>query len=265
MRIGIVAPSCRLDPDLPARLTDLAQGEFGVDAPELVFHPQCFLSAGHFAGPDAVRIDALVDYANDPAIDALWFARGGYGACRVAEKALQRFGPAAHKKHYMGFSDAGYLLGGLQARGIGTLAHGPMPADLNRLGGEGAVLRALRWFLAPTLPKGPPQLAFNMTVLSQMISTPLAPDFAGRVLMLEEVSEYMYRIDRTLFHLTNTAAVRSVAGIRLGRCSLIPENDPDFGQSAEQLCAHWCHLAGIPFLGRADIGHDSDNAIIAFG
>jgi muramoyltetrapeptide carboxypeptidase len=104
-----------------------------------------------------------------------------------------------------------------------------------------------------------------MTVLSQMISTPLAPDFAGRVLMLEEVSEYMYRIDRTLFHLTNTAAVRSVAGIRLGRCSLIPENDPDFGQSAEQLCAHWCHLAGIPFLGRADIGHDSDNAIIAFG
>ena len=60
-------------------------------------------------------------------------------------------------------------------------------------------------------------------------------------------------------------AVRRAAGLMLGRCSLIPENDPDFGRSEEEVARHWCERSGIPYLGRADIGHDVDNKVVPFG
>ena len=264
VRIGVVAPSCQLDASIPERLDALAAAHLGVDAPDILYHPQCFLSDGHFAGSDDARISALVDFANDPAIDAIWFARGGYGACRVAEAALAQFGSAAQDKLYMGYSDAGFLLAGLYRQGAGRVAHGPMPADLNRKGGEVAVLRALDWLVDP-VPLPAPQAAFNLTVLSQLLGTPLQPDLAGHVLMIEEVAEYMYRIDRTLFHVTSNPGIRKVAGIRLGRCSQIPDNDPVFGLDEVAVIKHWCAMSGIPYLGRADIGHDVDNQVVAFG
>jgi muramoyltetrapeptide carboxypeptidase len=75
----------------------------------------------------------------------------------------------------------------------------------------------------------------------------------------------MYRTDRSMFHITSNPNVRGVAGIRLGRCSDVPENDPDFGETEEEIARHWCERAGIPYLGRADIGHDSANKVVPFG
>ena len=83
--------------------------------------------------------------------------------------------------------------------------------------------------------------------------------------MLEEISEHMYRIDRALMHITSVPGIRRVAGIRLGRCGAIPDNDPEFGETEEQVARHWCDVAHIPYLGRADIGHDIDNKIVPFG
>ena len=263
MRIGVVAPSCQLDASIPERLTDLVSATYGRAAPEILFHDQCFLSCGHFAGPDEARISALVDYANDPTFDAIWFARGGYGACRVAEAALAQFGSAAQDKLYMGFSDAGFLLAGLYTQGVGRVAHGPMPADLNREDGKEAVLRALDWLLNPVVPEVA-QVAFNLTVFSQLLGTPLQPDLGGHILMIEEVAEYMYRIDRSLFHVTSNPELRKVAGIKLGRCSQVPDNEPVFGMDEIAVAQHWCAESGIPYLGRANIGHDAANSVVAF-
>ena len=87
MRIGIVAPSCRLEEAVAGRLPGLAREALGADAPEFVIHPQCFLTEGHFAGPDAARADAFVELSNGRSVGAIWFARGGDGAGRVAESA----------------------------------------------------------------------------------------------------------------------------------------------------------------------------------
>jgi muramoyltetrapeptide carboxypeptidase len=147
-----------------------------------------------------------------------------------------------------------------------------MPADILREGGEAAVARALGYLMGdspeavePSITPDQPAVAFNIAVLSQLLGTPLQPDLSGHVLMLEEVSEHMYRIDRTLFHITSNPGVRQAAGIRLGRCSAIPPNDPDFGQTEEEIARHWCAVSGIPYLGRADIGHDIGNKIVPFG
>ncbi len=263
MRIAVVAPSNTVSPQIPARVAALTRERYGDDAPEIVFHPQCFLSEGHFAGPDAARADAVVEVANDPDFDAVWFGRGGYGANRIAERAITCMDDVARTKVFLGYSDGGFLLAGLLAGGIGRPVHGPMPSDIVRESGEAAVARSLDFLMSPFSAEQP-QVAFNLTVLSNLLGTPIEPDLAGRVLMIEEVDEEMYRIDRTLFHVTSSANVRRSAGIMLGRCSPIPPNTPDFGMDEEAVVRHWCDVAGIRWLGRADIGHDAANMVVPF-
>jgi len=98
-----------------------------------------------------------------------------------------------------------------------------------------------------------------------LIGTPYQPDLTGHVLMLEEVGEYTYRIDRSLFHITGATSLRGIAGLRLGRCSAVPENDPVFGRDEADLAEEWCRRHGIAWLGRADIGHDADNKVVPYG
>ncbi len=272
MRIGVVAPGTRIEPALAERLKAFAADSFLDRAPEIVVHPQCFLSAGHFAGDDNARTKAFVEFANDPSFDAIWFARGGYGACRIAEAALAQLNGASRLKTYLGYSDNGAILGGLYARGYENVAHGPLPIDMTRQGGEGAVKRALNWLI----DRSPESVelgvmfegksaAFNITVFQSMLGTSLEPDLSGHVLMLEDVGEYLYRLDRALFQITSSANVRSVKGIKLGRISDTPENDKPFGATEEEIMRYWCAKAGIAYLGRADIGHDVENKVVPFG
>jgi len=269
-RVGVVAPGGRFSGDAAERVRELAAAAH--PELEIVFHPQCFLTHNHFAGSDAERAAAFIEYANDPAFDAVWFARGGYGSCRFAEEAIAALTPHARDKIYLGYSDAGFLLAGLYRAGFPHLAHGPMPQDAMRDGGDAAIARALDWLadrssasLEPGLERGRAHAAFNLTVLGHLLGTPLEPDLEDHVLLVEEVAEHSYRTDRAMFHITSTPSVRRVAGIRLGRCSDVPDNDPDFGESEEQVVRFWCAKSGIPYLGRADIGHDSANKIVPFG
>jgi len=271
MRIAVVAPSSRFSREAADRVTVLAAR--ARPEVELHFHPHCFLTHNHFAGDDAARAEALVEAANDPGFDAIWFARGGYGSCRIAEAAIGQLGERARGKTWLGYSDAGFLLAGLYRAGFPDLAHGPMPQDIMREGGEAAVTRALDWLverspaaLEPGLEPGARHAAFNITVLGMLLGTPLEPDLSGHVLLLEEVSEHMYATDRAMFHLTASDNVQKAAGVRLGRVNDVLPNDPDFGEEAEEVIRRWCEKrARIPYLGRADIGHDSANKVVPFG
>lgn len=268
-RIAICAPSTPFTREDAARVIALAEAE----SPELelVFHEQCFVSDGHFAGSDALRRAAFVECANDPAFEAVWFVRGGYGANRIAMDALPELSASAYDKQYLGYSDGGTLLGLLYRAGIGRQVHAPMPVDLRRPGGEAAVLRTLDWLnggragLEPSLVGGKPAVAFNLMTLAMLCGTPLMPNLSGHVVMVEEVAEYLYAVDRLLFHVTGSLSLVGVAGLRLGRVSDVPENDRPFGCEVEDMARHWCSRTGIAYLGQADIGHDIDNKIVPFG
>lgn len=264
-RIAICAPGTPITRDVAERVQAIA-----VEFPqlELRFHEQCFLEEGHFAGPDEARLAAFLECANDPTIEAVWFAKGGYGANRIAARALAGMGQAAQGKTYLGYSDCGYLLAGLYRTGMGHAVHGPMAVDLRREGGEAAVRRTLGWLSGETAGLEPSvggqrAVAFNLMTLAMLCGTELMPDLSGHVVMIEEVAEHLYAVDRLFFHVTQH--LRSVAGIRLGRISAVPENDRPFGASAEDIARDWCARTGIPFLGMADIGHDAANKIVPFG
>ena len=259
-------------PEVAERVRNLAGSLYPDRPPEIFFHPQCFASHGHFAGDDEARAQAFLDIANDESYDALWFARGGYGSCRMAESVMRALMEASRREVYLGYSDAGVLLAALYRAGFAAVAHGPVAQDIVRDNGDTAIGRALAWMLdrspqalEPTVRRANKTAAFNITVLSQLLGTPLQPDLDGHVLMLEEVAEPMYRIDRSLFHITSNPAIRRVTGIMLGRCSGITPNDPDFAMNEEEVARYWCARSGIPWLGRADIGHDANNKVVPFG
>ncbi len=265
--IAICAPATPITREHAAALEELVAAE----SPQhrVTFHEQCFASQGHFAGDDLVRLSALLDCANDAQVDAVWFAKGGYGSNRIAEAAVAQMNASARQKTYVGFSDCGYLLAALYRARIGQCAHGSMPVSARSERGREAVRRVLRWFagdnsgLEPSLDGVTPAAAFNLITLAMLSKTPLMPDLSGHVLMVEEVSEHLYSIDRLFFALAGT--LPRLAGLRLGAITAVPENYVEFGQSEEEIAKYWCDRAGIPYLGRAEIGHTAANRVVPFG
>jgi muramoyltetrapeptide carboxypeptidase len=267
MKIAVVAPSCSLHHKAAESVKAIADARGDC---EIAIHPQCFATAGHFAGSDQERLTALREVMADPGVDAVWFARGGYGSNRIAEAAVRDLPPAASGKTYLGYSDAGFLLAAFDKAGL-SVAHGPMVQDVMRYGGEAAIDRALDWLtsretstLEAGLKPNSRAMAFNLTVLSSLLGTALEPDFSNADLLIEEVAEHEYRIDRMMFHITGSAAVRRCRSIRMGRMSEIPDNDPLFGSSAEHIVRDWCERSAIAFGGDADIGHDAANRVVPF-
>lgn len=263
MKIAVVAPSCPLNREAAERVTTLADG-LGVT---LAVHPQCFFEDGHFAGSDAQRLHAVREVLADPSVDAVWLARGGYGSNRIAAEAAQDLPAGAKVKRFLGYSDGGFLLAVLHKAGV-PVAHGPMVQDVLRKDGEQAVLRSLRWLAQGDAEALEPGLsgaafAFNLVVLSSLMGTPLEPDFTGTELLIEEVDEELYRLDRFLFHVSSQPGFAKLRQLRLGRCAL-KANDRPFGTELEQIVRYWCERAGVPFGGGADIGHDSRNRVVPF-
>lgn len=266
MRIAVVAPSNALKREAAEQVEAIVRRRGDC---ELLIHPQCFQSDGHFAGSDEVRLAALREVMADPSVDAVWYARGGYGSNRIAQAAAADLPDAARDKVYLGYSDTGFLHAGFHKAGL-KVAWGPMVQDVLREGGEVAIQRALDWLatgdpsaLEPELQ--PPAMAFTLAVLSNLLGTPLEPDFTGIELLIEEVSEHLYAIDRAMFHLTSSANVRTVARLRLGRVADILPNDPDFGADEAAIVEDWCRRSGIEMGPPADIGHDSANKVVPFG
>lgn len=269
MRIAVVAPAKRIDPGTADLV--IAQAAARFPSVEIVIHSQCYLSDGHFAGPDAARAAAFLDVANDPSFDAVWFARGGYGSNRTLAAVIDKLGPAAASKTYMGYSDLGFVLGALYARRIGRPVHGPLLADILRDGGEATVDRALGWLamrdraaLEPGLGTRP-AAAFNLAILVALAGTKWMPDLTDHVLLIEDVSEPLYRIDRMLFQIANATQLKGIAGVRLGRIADIQPNDPPWTEAIETMITRWCRDLGVPYLGSADIGHDAANKVVPFG
>ena len=272
LTIGIVAPARSIDRDTADRVTRFTREFYGNDV-ELHFHPQCFLQSGHFAGSDDARGLAFIEYANAPDIDMIWFARGGYGSMRLKDEVFERLDQNARAKAYLGYSDMGAVLSRLYKLQIGRPIHAPMPAEINRSNGEACISRVLDYVtgrskdgLETQIASPHPRIAINVTVLEHLIGTQWQPDLSGHVLMLEDVGEYEYAIDRKMFSLCNNANIRSVQGIAAGRFSSVPENDDiEFGASPIEIVRDWCRRSDIPYLGEADIGHDIGNKIVVWG
>lgn len=182
---------------------------------------------GYLAAPDAARADALQTAIADPDIRAIIAVRGGYGCLRLLPRldwALARARPTL----LVGYSDLTALHLAYYARAGWTGLSGPVVTewatlDEDTLGpyraladGNTPSLGANRLScLHPGTTTGP-LLGGNLSVLIHLLGTPYAPDWDGAVLVLEDVAEAPYRIDRMLGHLDHAGVLDAVNGVVLG-------------------------------------------------
>ncbi|NDG23821.1 MAG: LD-carboxypeptidase, partial [Synechococcaceae bacterium WBB_10_009] len=205
--------------------------------------------------------------------------RGGWGAARLLElEGAMAAGDAPH--WLLGFSDVTSLLWARQAAGIAGGIHGPMvttlaaePAwsqgrlrdllfgrPLPPLGGDG-------W--SPGVAEGP-LLVGNLTVATHLLGTPHWPDLRGAVLVLEDIGEAPYRIDRMLTHWRLSGALQQLAGLAFGRFSdgeaeADAASDPADAVTVEQVLRERSGDLGIPVLGNLAVGHGPGNAALPLG
>ena len=275
LRVRIIAPSSPfLKEKLDQGIARLEQANVQV---ELCPH---LFSAGHayLNGSDDQRLHSLQESLQAD-VDVVWLARGGYGLTRLLSQL--RVPENSRLPVVVGFSDATALLAWLCQRGI-PCVHGPLATTL---GGESetSFLRVLN-ILQGAQPDALRELriaytdaeqgevegkvfAANLCVLSHLVGTAHFPDLSGHIVLLEEVGERPYRIDRMLTQLLDAGAFTGVKAIVLGE--MIGCEEPARGRIAPptplDVFLERCQNLGCPVFHQGAFGHGSPNLAIPLG
>jgi len=243
---------------------------------------------GYFSGTDEERLADLNAALRDPAIDAIWCIRGGYGVTRILDgvdfEALAR-----RPRPVIGYSDITALLAGVTRRAGIVAFHAPtaraeMPLFTRRHFGLVLTDPEPAGLLEP-LPLPPdvlvphenrvvtirggvaegPLAGGNLTLLQCLIGSPYFPDLDGALLFLEDVNEDLYRIDRMLAHLRMVGALAGVRGVLIGRFSAMKRHINDGALGLDEVLGHYFRPLGVPVAHGFPIGHIGDQWTIPVG
>jgi muramoyltetrapeptide carboxypeptidase len=229
------------------------------------------------AGPDAVRARELQAFFADPEVNAIFAARGGYGAGRILP-LLDFDSIACSPKIFMGFSDATFILNALVGRAGMVCFHGPMVAMDFARGLSESPLGHLRRLLAGETASFelPARAALKagvaegevvggcLSMVAAAIGTPYAPPFDGAILFLEDTGEKAYRIDRMLVQLEQAGVLGKLAALVFGALRPPDGSEAEHRLIGECVAERVVHL-DCPVLSGLEVGHGSANFTIPFG
>jgi muramoyltetrapeptide carboxypeptidase len=243
---------------------------------------------GYFSGTDEERLADLNAAFRDPAVDAVWCIRGGYGVTRILD-AVDFDALARRPRPVLGYSDITALLAGA-VRCAGLVAfHAPtaraaMPAFSRRHFARVLAAPEAAGLLEPIVP--PPDVLLpqanrvtvihggrsegvlaggNLTLLHCLIGTRYFPDLDGALLFLEDVNEDLYRIDRMLGHLRMVGALAGLRGVLIGRFTGLRRGMEDGSLGVDQVLSHYFGPLGVPVLFGLPIGHIDDQWTLPVG
>jgi muramoyltetrapeptide carboxypeptidase len=237
----------------------------------------------YLAGDDERRLAELTAALADPEIKAVFCARGGYGAMRLLTKLASwlesrlapGLPPLGLDKPLIGFSDITALHQWFQSNGIASI-HGPVLGQLGRLPLESPG-RLFSLLESTSLPAEPlvgtdtyvggtaegPLLGGNLSVFTRLLGTPFMPPLEGAILLLEDLSEQPYRLDRMWTHLELAGVFRQIGGIALGQ--FIGCEPRDGGFTAAEVLRELAAATGLPCAAGFPIGHGDVNEPVALG
>ncbi|NUT08298.1 MAG: LD-carboxypeptidase [Hamadaea sp.] len=234
---------------------------------------------GYLAGTDEQRLADLNDAFADPEVRAVLCLRGGYGMQRIVD-GLDLDAVRADPKLVMGFSDITALhLALWQGARLATV-HGPVAAQLDKGAQSPTALGAKTVLMssAPVTVKADEAestfhvrsagraegvlIGGNLAMLASSVGTAHMPDLTGAILLVEDVNEQPYRIDRMLTQLLRSGALTGLAGVAIGQFT---ECDAEGGPAAEEVLEERLAPLGVPLLGGLPIGHGDQHVAIGVG
>lgn len=242
-----------------------------------------YAADGYLAGSDAVRLADLQWAIDDPAIRAVIVARGGYGTQRIVDD-LDLAGLRSDPKPIVGFSDLTALHLAVHRRAGVITFHGPGAAWNHRRTGPVAAEHLRRLLMgdeAPgtiAQPEGRPRLRSlaggradgvlaggNLSLLAASVGTDDAPDLDGALVLLEDVGEPAYRIDRMLTHLLRAGLLAAVSGIVLAETEIVGDGPTFEDITFEDIAFERLSGLGVPILAGLAAGHGSDQLTLPLG
>lgn len=230
---------------------------------------------GYFAGSDADRADELNRALTDDSIDAVWCLRGGYGTTRILD-ALDYDAIARRPKALIGYSDITALHAALAARcGVVTF-HGPTArAPLTAFSRESLARAVVHGCdscgtapSARTLRPGRAEGVIaggNLALLAALAGTRYAPRFDGAIVVMEDIDEAVYRVDRMLRQLLMSGLLDGARALAFGACTNCPEASDDGARRLDDVVAETAAILGIPAVAGLPIGHIPDQWTIPLG
>jgi muramoyltetrapeptide carboxypeptidase len=285
-KIALLSPSRWVDPDV----IDASKGLFKAWGHELVIDPQNFARDGVLAGTNAERADALMRAFLDPSIDAILCARGGSGATYFLD-LLDYEIIKAHPKPFIGFSDVTGLLNAITTQtGIITY-YGPTASYLADPRCADTVARDMldvvtspTQLVHKTFQSGPLATASrdgtahgrlfggNLTLLSSLLGTPYEWPDDDVILLIEEIEEPLYKIERMINHLRLAGKLQNIAALLVGEMVGILDEQPAldpalhtrYGRSLTQIVLE--HIPqSIPVVFDLPIGHGAGLVTLPIG
>jgi muramoyltetrapeptide carboxypeptidase len=265
-RVAVVAPSHAFD---DAKLAEGMAWATTLDL-DLVELPHMRATHRRFAAPLAARLESLTQALTDPDFDAVWVARGGSGLLQLVDHLPY---PDIDDRPVLGFSDVTALFCALDRRGAATCVHAPVLHSLQGTDeASRAQLRALLRGSATTwegeawstgAAEGP-LVGGNLTVLASTCGTRHQLRSEGRIVLLEEIGEHPYRVERSLQQLLSAGALDGARGIALGSFTSCEPPPSATWRLVDGLREMLLPL-GIPIVADLPVGHGPTNHSFVWG
>jgi muramoyltetrapeptide carboxypeptidase len=270
-RIGVIAPAGIHDPARLERGLEIIRG-YGH---RIELFPDLLRPFRYLASNDEQRTAQLIEALSEPSWDAVWLARGGYGITRLLRRVEAAAAAGALRpKPILGFSDATALFAALHPYRLGPLVHAPVVHSLpvTEPGSVEHLFSLLRGEAPEDLvgeswvdgvAEGP-VVGGNLCLLATLCGTPWQLDVRGCIVVIEEIGEAPYRVDRMLQQLWDAGGLRGAAGIAFGEFEgCTPAEGASFTLREVLLDA----VAGlpIPVVGGLPIGHGARNRAFVWG
>jgi muramoyltetrapeptide carboxypeptidase len=271
-RVALIAPSgpLRGESDLEHALASARDFEWEPLVGEHVLEHD-----GYLAGSDDHRLADLNRFAADDSIDAIWCIRGGYGAMRLLH-GIDYDAWRTRPRTLIGYSDITALHSAIGPRADLVTFHGPTArgtlTDFTRASFRAAVVdktqscgtAAAGVTMCPGRARGR-LVGGNLALLSSLCGTPYAPRYDGAILVVEDVNESVYRLDRMFTQLRHAGALERLAGIAFGQFTDIPVDEGYEDRPLDSLLEEIAAACGVPCLANIPLGHVPDQWTVPLG
>ena len=230
---------------------------------------------GYLGGTDPERLQDLNAALADDDVDAVWCVRGGYGSMRILPH-VEWASLARRPRALIGFSDVTALHAAAGTRCGLITYHSPTARGTLTEFSRASLVRAVvegrdpcgRADAARTVRGGHAHGRFvggNLALLAALVGTPFAPDYRGALLVLEDIGEPAYRIDRMLTQLRLSGALGQLAGLVVGHFTEPAPGHELSADALDALVAEAADVAGVPAIVGAPVGHVDDQWTIPLG
>jgi muramoyltetrapeptide carboxypeptidase len=227
---------------------------------------------GQFGGSDAHRSNYINTGFADEQVRAIWAMRGGYGCGRLLP-LLDANAFAADPTWLVGFSDLTALHGWAQVHGIASL-HAPVASTYGQASESTrqGMWQALEQKEGGREANGSAIVGGNLSVLYSLLGTPYFPPVEDAWLLLEDLDEYLYHVDRMLLAFRLAGVFDRVKGVLVGSFTDLHDNtiadgqavDNPFGQDVRQMLAEQVPAA-TPVVHGISVGHLAENESVTLG